>query len=280
MHQFLATSLPGHQRGTVRDVILDTRPSPVERREAWVELDSAGLAAKVRLLHKEKSLRGVPVEAALWQVQKEPPPCRTVWIGNISHAVTEQELLYEFGRHGAVRSVRIMEESACAFVNFDSPRDALSARLSLQDVRVGDWCLKLSFAREDKNWESLTSSRLLWVGGLSDDASKEGLTSRLQLAGKVDHLHLLPATHKGKASAVIAFHRLHDAVTTLGGQCRLPCSTAPPPLPAGCLLGAQAAPTHPGAPPGQIWSLPWPQHQTGPKWWMPPLSTTRWPRAI
>ena len=174
-----------------------------------------------------------------------------------------------------------MEESACAFVNFDSPRDALSARLSLQDVRVGDWCLKLSFAREDKNWESLTSSRLLWVGGLSDDASKEGLASRLQLAGKVDHLHLLPATHKGKASAVIAFHRLHDAVTTLGGKCRLPCPTARPLCPPGACWGRRPLLLTPQeAPPGQIWSLPWPQHQTGPKWRMPPLSTTRWPRAI
>ena len=86
----------------------------------------------------------------------------------------------------------------------------------MMQVRVGDWCLKLSFAREDRNWEVLTSSKLLWVGNLPPDTTTEALLARVQAAvptGKVESVGLLPAAPNGRVSAAVAFVRLHDAIT-------------------------------------------------------------------
>ena len=93
----------------------------------------------------------------------------------------------------------------------------------------------------------------------------------LAVSGREDgftQLWVVPLDGAGGAAADA--HRLafEDASFTAylgkaaGGKPRPACLTTAPHRPAWCFPRAQGAPTHPGAPPEQLGSLPWPQQLT------------------
>ncbi|XP_071441498.1 uncharacterized protein [Hetaerina americana] len=61
----------------------------------------------------------------------------SLWIGNISSGITEQNLFEMFSEYGVVSSVRILPKKFCAFVNFQDPVSAGVAMKNLQRTLLG-----------------------------------------------------------------------------------------------------------------------------------------------
>ncbi|KAI3920496.1 hypothetical protein MKX01_000835 [Papaver californicum] len=88
-----------------------------------------------------------------------PPPSRRLWVGNLSHHVTETELSEQFLRFGEVESIAFQPGRSYAFVNFMKDEDALIAVGALQRFVLAGSSLKIEFAkakRSSRDEETLT----------------------------------------------------------------------------------------------------------------------------
>ncbi|XP_046384330.1 uncharacterized protein LOC124154562 [Ischnura elegans] len=82
----------------------------------------------------------------------------SLWIGNISSAITEQNLCETFSEYGVVTSVRILPKKFCAFVNFQDPVSAGAAMKHLQRSVLGGERILIRFP--DKSSPSAFKSNL------------------------------------------------------------------------------------------------------------------------
>ncbi|XP_061436421.1 uncharacterized protein LOC133361517 isoform X2 [Lethenteron reissneri] len=77
-----------------------------------------------------------------------PPPSYkhvSLWVGNITSAVTEKMLQKLFHPFGQIHSIRILVDRKCAFVNYTDKEAAERALWSLQGRRVADTNLLIDF---------------------------------------------------------------------------------------------------------------------------------------
>jgi len=79
------------------------------------------------------------------------PPSSSLWIGNVSEDLTEDELRREFERYGPVESIRLLNN--CAFVNFFAVEDATQALRDLQGKQVGRLNLRINYGKPKPHFE-------------------------------------------------------------------------------------------------------------------------------
>lgn len=75
------------------------------------------------------------------------PPSRRLWVGNLSHHISESELSEHFVRFGELESIAFQPGRSYAFVNFMKDEDALIAVRALQGFVLAGSPLKIEFAK-------------------------------------------------------------------------------------------------------------------------------------
>ncbi|XP_078711618.1 uncharacterized protein LOC144931539 isoform X1 [Lampetra fluviatilis] len=69
----------------------------------------------------------------------------SLWIGNVTSNVTEKAIMDLFKRYGTIRSVRVMHERYCAFVNYTNGEAAAKAMSALQGCEVANTKLLIKY---------------------------------------------------------------------------------------------------------------------------------------
>ncbi|KAI8145660.1 hypothetical protein BJV82DRAFT_711232 [Fennellomyces sp. T-0311] len=81
----------------------------------------------------------------------------TVYIGNLPHGITQQDIAPYFQQYGYVSDIRLQSERGFAFVKMDTHANASSAILTLQGVLIHGRPAKLSWGK-DRNINNVTSN--------------------------------------------------------------------------------------------------------------------------
>ncbi|XP_061436642.1 uncharacterized protein LOC133361675 isoform X2 [Lethenteron reissneri] len=90
--------------------------------------------------------RGAKTHVVLWAILQCLHHLRiSIWVGNITSAVTEKMLQKLFRPFGQIHSIRILVDRKCAFVNYTDEEAAERALWSLQGHRVADTNLLIDF---------------------------------------------------------------------------------------------------------------------------------------
>lgn len=83
------------------------------------------------------------------------PPSNSLWIGNISEDLTEEELLREFEKFGMIESIRLLHN--CAFINYFSVEHASCALHFLQGKHIGQLNLRINFGKTRPVFDTSTT---------------------------------------------------------------------------------------------------------------------------
>ncbi|KAL6045937.1 N-acetyltransferase 10 [Balamuthia mandrillaris] len=75
----------------------------------------------------------------------------SLWIGNVSSKVREEELRALFVPFGEITSLKILRRSQCAFVNYSSPSAATAAKRHIQGHLLRDMRLEINFSKPPKS---------------------------------------------------------------------------------------------------------------------------------
>eukprot|EP01090_Pellita_catalonica_P023599 TRINITY_DN9821_c0_g1_i1.p1 TRINITY_DN9821_c0_g1~~TRINITY_DN9821_c0_g1_i1.p1 ORF type:complete len:739 (+),score=137.56 TRINITY_DN9821_c0_g1_i1:250-2217(+) len=75
----------------------------------------------------------------------------SLWIGNVSPKIREEELRTLFAPHGEIVSLKILRRSQCAFVNYSSPGSATAAKRHVQGKILRDMRLEINFSKPPKS---------------------------------------------------------------------------------------------------------------------------------
>lgn len=78
------------------------------------------------------------------------PPSRHLWVGNISHSITERAFAHHFLQFGELESVAFQPGRSYAFVNYRNEEDAYAAMKELQGFSIGGNPLRVEFAKAEK----------------------------------------------------------------------------------------------------------------------------------
>ncbi|XP_042519741.1 flowering time control protein FPA [Macadamia integrifolia] len=78
------------------------------------------------------------------------PPSRCLWVGNLSHHVTEKALLEQFLRFGELDGVAFQPGRSYGFITFRNEDDATVAMRGLQGFIVSGMPLKIEFAKAER----------------------------------------------------------------------------------------------------------------------------------
>ncbi len=66
----------------------------------------------------------------------EDSPSPTLWVGNISASVDEDDLITIFSTFGEIESLRILHDRFCAFINYFEIAPAKAAKLALHETLI------------------------------------------------------------------------------------------------------------------------------------------------
>ena len=91
------------------------------------------------------------------QDSQRNPASKSIWVGNLSHSVTPDELNSLFAQYGTVDAARVVHHKSCGFVNFARLEDAIVARAKLDGIELGGSVLKVGFAKAVKDSEKTQS---------------------------------------------------------------------------------------------------------------------------
>eukprot|EP01114_Cavostelium_apophysatum_P018593 TRINITY_DN5787_c0_g1_i1.p2 TRINITY_DN5787_c0_g1~~TRINITY_DN5787_c0_g1_i1.p2 ORF type:complete len:451 (-),score=78.33 TRINITY_DN5787_c0_g1_i1:190-1542(-) len=148
-------------------------------------------------------------------------PTRILWVGNISPSVTQEELLQEFGKHGAIESLRILHERFCAFINFIEAAGAEQAKKALQGTIFYGQHIVINYRKEKGNEPNAygdsapmvlnVPSSALWIGNIGETLTEEELYSEFAQHGPIESVRLL----KHKTCAFVNFVKVEHAVIAL-----------------------------------------------------------------
>lgn len=75
------------------------------------------------------------------------PPSRHLWVGNLSHSISESTLTNHFLQFGELDSVAFQPGRSYAFINFKHEDEAFAAVRALQGFSVAGNPLKIEFAK-------------------------------------------------------------------------------------------------------------------------------------
>ncbi|XP_054247429.1 tetratricopeptide repeat protein 31 [Indicator indicator] len=62
--------------------------------------------------------------------------CYPLWVGNITHRISEKVLQRAFGRFGEIRFIRMLPERRCAFVNYTQKKAAEEAYMAMKEAEL------------------------------------------------------------------------------------------------------------------------------------------------
>lgn len=79
--------------------------------------------------------------------------CCSLWVGNVTVELTKDDLWDLFQTFGEIKSIRVMHERFCAFVNFENASMAASALEMLKGVEIRGTRLVM---RYPENWTQHT----------------------------------------------------------------------------------------------------------------------------
>lgn len=74
-----------------------------------------------------------------------------LYIGNISHSVTNEQLIELFSNYGLVTGVKIIENKGFGFVEMSNQAEAEKAKEALNGYDLGGRTLKVNEARSPKS---------------------------------------------------------------------------------------------------------------------------------
>ncbi|XP_030470619.2 flowering time control protein FPA isoform X2 [Syzygium oleosum] len=80
--------------------------------------------------------------------QSGAPPSRHLWVGNLSHSISEGDLVRPFLRFGELESVAFQPGRSYAFVNFKIEDGAIAALKALQGFPLAGSPLRIEFAKD------------------------------------------------------------------------------------------------------------------------------------
>ncbi|KAF8007512.1 hypothetical protein BT93_K1506 [Corymbia citriodora subsp. variegata] len=86
--------------------------------------------------------------------QSSAPPSRHLWVGNLSHSISEGDLLRPFLRYGELESVAFQPGRSYAFINFKIDEGAIAALKALQGFSLAGSPLRIEFAKEKSSVSS------------------------------------------------------------------------------------------------------------------------------
>ncbi|XP_051116751.1 flowering time control protein FPA [Andrographis paniculata] len=138
-------------------------------------------------------------------LSRQNPPSNTLWIGNVSPAVSETELRALLEQHGKVDSFTPYPSRNYAFVYFREIEVAKTVKKVMQGFLLRGSPLKIEFAKPAKPCKSL------WVAGISPSVSKEELEKEFLRFGNIQELRFL----RDRNTAYIDYVRLEDATQAL-----------------------------------------------------------------
>ncbi|EPS65670.1 hypothetical protein M569_09107, partial [Genlisea aurea] len=75
------------------------------------------------------------------------PPSRHLWVGNLSHSLTESAVARQFLQYGDLESIAFQPGRSYAFINFRNEEDAFAAIKELQGFSLAGNALKIEFAK-------------------------------------------------------------------------------------------------------------------------------------
>ncbi|XP_022877325.1 nucleolar protein 13-like [Olea europaea var. sylvestris] len=75
------------------------------------------------------------------------PPSRHLWVGNLSHNLTENDLAHQFLKFGDLESLAFQLGRSYAFINYRNDKDAFLAVRELQGFVLAGNPLKIEFAK-------------------------------------------------------------------------------------------------------------------------------------
>ncbi|KAF7727996.1 hypothetical protein EC973_006761 [Apophysomyces ossiformis] len=79
---------------------------------------------------------------------QSPPYHTTVYIGNLPHGITQQDLAPYFQQYGYVSDIRLQSDRGFAFVKMDTHANASTAIFALQGFQLGGRPAKLSWGKD------------------------------------------------------------------------------------------------------------------------------------
>ncbi|XP_028757184.1 flowering time control protein FPA [Neltuma alba] len=128
-------------------------------------------------------------------------PSNNLWVGNLSHEVTESDLMALFAQYGALDSVTSYSSRSYGFVFFKRIDDAKAAKNALQGTLLRGIPMKIEFARPAK------PCKQLWVGGISLSVTKEELEAEFRKFGKIEDFKFV----RDRNTAFVEYYNLDDA---------------------------------------------------------------------
>lgn len=98
---------------------------------------------------RERSRRDYPSrsEERSHHGRSSAPPSRHLWVGNLSHNLSERTLKEHFLRFGELESLAFQPGRSYAFVNYKHDEEAFAAIRALQGFFVAGNSLKIEFAK-------------------------------------------------------------------------------------------------------------------------------------
>ncbi|KAJ2410625.1 hypothetical protein GGI10_004500 [Coemansia sp. RSA 2530] len=140
-------------------------------------------------------------------------PTRSLWVGNVDPAMSNQDLVAQFGKYGRVESLRLLPDKECAFVNFLRVEDAISAKEDMHaGARIGNNTVRVGYGKGESyasgDAQAMQPTRALWIGNIAAAANPDSLAATFQQFGTIESARVL--NHKN--CGFVNFVRLEDAV--------------------------------------------------------------------
>ncbi|XP_053548530.1 uncharacterized protein LOC128640180 [Bombina bombina] len=128
----------------------------LEEYESVTAVLESAIAAEV-LAGNMRACQDEQVEEEIYLLNDTPESqsC-SLWVGNITDQVKENQLKDLFKNHGEIHSIRLLSERFCAFVNFKCPAAAARALNALQGREIEN--TKLLIRYPDKPYRPSTVS--------------------------------------------------------------------------------------------------------------------------
>ncbi|TPX53032.1 hypothetical protein CcCBS67573_g09763, partial [Chytriomyces confervae] len=129
-------------------------------------------------------------------------PNRTVYIGNVPHGATYEDIL-NMVKFGPLESAKIVEEKSCCFLTFIEATSALSFFNDYQGKRVliGDHELKFGWGKPSACPQHLYTdvsngaSRTVYIGSVDENITEQVLRAELEPFGPIDQVRILADKH-------------------------------------------------------------------------------------
>ncbi|KAK2959233.1 putative RNA binding protein Jsn1 [Blattamonas nauphoetae] len=149
----------------------------------------------------------------------------TIYVGNLHPDVSQTELSDAFSRFGQVLQVKVIPARQCGFVYFSYPQHAMEAHRSMQNAIIHGQAVRVGWGKSDtpsggagggmgqlpqvhKELPQNPPARVLWVGNITPEITREILTALFERHGTVESVRFL---HEKKC-AFVTYDQLQSAI--------------------------------------------------------------------